>query len=108
EWAAARENRTAFRPAVSFLGGAFQMRGRIRVGEDDRTLVNSRHSFDHPLIEGLGDGADTYNSYRLDRLNCFDEVPGRRVLVCIGFLEIKQVLARGLQQSVHIEQPDSG
>src|ERR1700736_963599 len=53
KWAAAREDGAALRPTVGLFRRALGVRGRIRVGEDDRALVDSAHRLDHALIEGL-------------------------------------------------------
>src|SRR4029077_11208186 len=49
--AAAGKDRLAIRPSVGFFGAAFGTRGRIRIREDDRTLVDARHRFNHLLVE---------------------------------------------------------
>src|SRR5262249_8149257 len=93
EGTSAREYRSSFRPTVSLLRGAFGMRGRVRIWEDDGASVDSRHRRDDLLVECFGDRAHTDDRRRLERLDGLDKIPYRRVRMSIGFLEIGEIRA---------------
>jgi hypothetical protein len=84
------------------------MLGRVRQRKDHRPVVDTRHALDDLLGERTTDGADADDGGRPDAFDGGDEVPGRCMPVCIRLLEIDQVCARRLQQSVDIEHVDPG
>src|SRR5260370_32081818 len=93
ERASAGEDSAALGPSVGLFRRAFGVRSWIRVGEDDRPPVDSRHRFDHALVEGPGDSADADYGRWLERLDRRCEVPGRRARMRIWLLEIFGVTA---------------
>ena len=82
------------------------MLGRVGKRQDHRALVDARHALDDFLGERTANGADPDYGSGLDALDSSDEVPRRRMLVCIGFLEIDKVLAGRLQKSIDVEHID--
>src|SRR6266404_3019252 len=84
------------------------MLGGVRQCKDHGPIVDSRHRLDHFLIERATNRADADDGGGLDALDRSDEIPRRRVLVCIRLLEIDEVLAGRLQQTVDVEHVYAG
>ncbi|HVB15881.1 MAG TPA: hypothetical protein VNF04_05060, partial [Stellaceae bacterium] len=102
--AAARENRPAAGPAIRLLGGAFRARGRVRVGKDDRPLVDLRHRLDHLAREQFRHGADADDAGGPDRPDRFHESCDRRPILGERLLKIRQIGPRRDQQAIDVEQ----
>ena len=108
EWHARRIDRLAAGPGVGLLGCALSTARGIRERENDRTLVEASHGLDDGLGERSADCADTDDGCRFDTFDRSHKVPGRGVWVRVRQLEIDQVGAAGLKESVNIEHVHAG
>ena len=84
--AAAGEQRAASGVAVSFLGRAFGLRGRIGEREHDRALVDLGHGLQHLGREGAADRGNADDRGGLQRLDRGEEVADRRMIVRVAKL----------------------
>src|ERR1700693_2539355 len=105
---ACRVDGFALRPCVRLLGRAFGMLGGVRERKDYRALVDPGHCLDYFLIEGSANGANADEGGGPDAGNRGGEIACRRVLMRVWQLEIEEVLAGGLEQTVDIEHVDAG
>src|ERR1700722_8972420 len=105
---ACRVDGLPLRPSVGLLGRAFRMFCGIRKRKDHRPLVDARHALNDFLRESAADGANTDDGCRLDAFDRGHEFTRWRVIVCIGLLEIDEVLSRRLQEPVYVEHVDAG
>ena len=103
ERAAASEHRPAVRPAIGLLGGAFEARGRVRVGEDDRPLVDRAIASITSRLNSFGTVLTPIMPVGLIAFDRRDDerIDPRRMLVCERFLEIGQVAAQW-RPSIHL------
>src|ERR1700730_5224577 len=99
-------DRFALRPGIGLFWRALRMLCRIGEGKNYRAVVNPRHRFNNFLVEGSANRAYPDNRGRLDALDSSDEIPRRRVLVCVRLLEIDKVFAARLQKAVDVEHVD--
>jgi hypothetical protein len=79
------------------------MLGGIGQSEEHWALVDFAHRLDDLLCERAAGGADADDRRRLDALDCGDEIPGWRMRMRVGLLEVDEVGAARLEQTVDVE-----
>jgi hypothetical protein len=73
------------------LGRALGLLGRIRQRKGHKAFVDARHALNDRLRESAANRTNSDDSRRLDVLDSGDEIPRRRVLMCLPLLKIDEI-----------------
>ena len=91
--------------AVSFLGGAFRLRGRIGERKHDRPLVDLGHGLQHLGREGAADGRNADDRGGLERLDRGEEVADRRMIMRVAKLVVGEACPALDDKAARVHEP---